>query len=443
MNRVPAISVRPPSVAGLLRVRRPLLLAALALGLHAAALSLLAGLPTTPSAAAAAAANGGGRAPAPSGALRVALLTPPVPAAGSNATARPAVVAPAPALLPPAVSSPVVVSAAPTSPASAPEVSAPDASTPTAAWVTVPAQAVSPVALSADELSGLGSPRAGPDVAHAAEDLLAEADPSLGEAPSPALSELAAADATGADEATLLPGASESAAAAGPATAAAEPASTASENRHLFKVYYGTVSRKVPVAKLEYSVRQDGDRYEIRTVAKADGLAAFVYSGVLTQTSSGRIGPEGLEPHEYVEQRGNRPQRVVSFDHDLGQLTAADRRSTVALPQGTQDRLSVIYQLGLLARATPERFAPGSVHAVPVASLKRISSEYFSVVGEETLQSADGPVRALHLSRPSPTGSDDPRIDVWLGYDLDMLPVRVRFEDSGGRVLDQVIDRAG
>jgi hypothetical protein len=217
----------------------------------------------------------------------------------------------------------------------------------------------------------------------------------------------------------------------------------AREERHVFRVYYGTVGYKVPVARLEYTVRRQAGRYEIRTVAKADGLVAMVYSGVLTQSSVGRIGPDGLEPLEYIERRGSRPQRNVSFDHAQRRFVTANREASLELPTGTQDPLSVLYQLGMRAREAPEHFLPGSVHRVPVASMSRVSTETFSVVGESMVQSAEGPIRALHIARHAAEGSRDPRIDVWLGYDVGMLPVRLRFTDSGGKVLDQVIDRTG
>jgi hypothetical protein len=114
----------------------------------------------------------------------------------------------------------------------------------------------------------------------------------------------------------------------------------------------------------------------------------------------------------------------------------------VPLPPGTQDRLSVFYQVGLLARAAPERFQPGLAPTVPVASLRDVRVERFEVIGDEILMAPGGPLRALHLRRP-PVDPDDPRIDVWLGYDLQMLPVRLRVEDSSRRVLDQVIERGG
>jgi hypothetical protein len=227
------------------------------------------------------------------------------------------------------------------------------------------------------------------------------------------------------------------------APSAAQPAApvAAVGRRYVFKVFYGNLSNRVPVARLEYTLKQDGASYEIASRAQADGLAALVYSGVMTQTSSGRFGPDGLEPLRYVEQRGKRPQRTISFDHQQKLVTVADGSSKIEFPAGTQDRLSVLYQLGLLVRGSPDKFVAGSTHVLPVASLSRVSHEQFHVIGRETLSTSQRPLRALHLTRPTPPGTDYPKIDVWLGYDFDMLPVRLRMQDPGGRVLDQWLDQ--
>ncbi len=113
------------------------------------------------------------------------------------------------------------------------------------------------------------------------------------------------------------------------------------------------------------------------------------------------------------------------------------------MPDGLQDRLSVFYQLGLMARADPTLFAAGASVELPVAGSRGFQIERFAVIGEEVLTLPDGPLRALHLRRPAPAGSRDPGIDLWLGYDFEMLPVRLRIEDSSRRVLDQIIDRSG
>ena len=257
-------------------------------------------------------------------------------------------------------------------------------------------------------------------------------------------------------------------AAAGDAPAAAAPAAAAADERDAarppgaahpplpslpslpesqrqrFRVYWGDYTEARSVARLEYRLVRDGERYEIRTAAEAEGLISLVYSGTLSQVSVGRLGPAGLEPLHYAEQRGKRPERSVAFDPQSHRLTpGGDRAASVWLPPGTQDRLSVFYQIGLLARADPGRFVAGAVQTLPVATMREVRIERFEVVGDETLPTPGGPIRALHLHRPPPPGTDDPRIDVWLGYDFQMLPVRLRVEDAGRRVLDQVIDRGG
>jgi hypothetical protein len=210
-----------------------------------------------------------------------------------------------------------------------------------------------------------------------------------------------------------------------------------------FRVYWGDFTEQRSVARLHYRLTHDGERYEIRTEAEAEGLISLVYAGTLVQVSSGRLGPEGLEPLRYAEQRGKRSERVVSFDPDGGRLLPQGGAAPVDLPPGTQDRLSVFYQIGLVARGDPAGFAAGTSREMPVASLRAVERQRFEVIGDEVLMAPGGPLRTLHLRRPSPSDRDDPSIDVWLGYDFDMLPVRLRIEDIGRRVLDQIIDRGG
>ncbi|MEI7446691.1 MAG: DUF3108 domain-containing protein, partial [Burkholderiales bacterium] len=212
--------------------------------------------------------------------------------------------------------------------------------------------------------------------------------------------------------------------------------------RQRFKVYYGDFTSGVSVARLEYRLEHDGERYEVRTSGEAEGLISLVYSGTLVQASRGRIGPAGLMPVRYAEQRGNRPERSVEMDPTAGTLNPGGQ-PPVPMPAGTQDRLSVFYQLGLLARAEPERFVAGAVREMPIASFRDVRIERFVVVGDEILMAPGGPIRALRLFRPPLPGTSDPRIDLWLGYDHDMLPVRLRIEDTSQRVLDQVLDPNG
>ena len=218
------------------------------------------------------------------------------------------------------------------------------------------------------------------------------------------------------------------------------PALAGSHERR-FRVYNGDFEAGQSVARLAYRLEVEGDRYLIRTEAQAEGLIALVYSGAVSQISMGRIGPHGLQPMSYIETRGGGSRRATAFDPDARTLTPAGQEP-VTVPDGIQDRLSVFYQLGLLARADPALFAAGASVELPVATSRTVQIERFVVVGEEVLTLPDGALRALHLRRPAPVGSRDPGIDLWVGYDFGMLPVRLRIEDASRRVLDQIIDRA-
>lgn len=208
-----------------------------------------------------------------------------------------------------------------------------------------------------------------------------------------------------------------------------------------FKVYWGDYEGRQSVARIRYELTVEGDRYEVRTEGEAEGLISLVYAGTLTQVSSGRMGPGGLIPLRYAEGRGKRAVRAVAFDPEASQLLP-EGGAPIAVPRGIQDRLSVFYQLGLMARAQPAAFAPGQEVIVPVASLREMRSERFTVVGDEVLMVPGSSLRALHLHRPPPAGSRDPKIDLWLGYDQQMLPVRLRIEDRSQRVLDQLVEAA-
>lgn len=206
-----------------------------------------------------------------------------------------------------------------------------------------------------------------------------------------------------------------------------------------FQVFYGDMSRDVNVAEISYRLWHDADRYEIGTQAKAIGMVALFYSGNLIQSSVGRIGAEGLLPERYSERRGKRAERVVRFDYERRKMIGTGNPPEVALPSGTQDRLSVFYQVGLMARAEPKRFEAGRRFTLPLASMKSIDKPIYSVVGPEAVTTARGAVSSLRLTVRNEADPEDPTIDVWLGTSISMLPARIRVEEHDGKVIDQVL----
>jgi hypothetical protein len=206
-----------------------------------------------------------------------------------------------------------------------------------------------------------------------------------------------------------------------------------------YRVYYGDMSRDLVVAEIDYRLDNRGDTYEVGTRGKAVGMVALFYSGVLLQTSVGRVGAQGLLPERYSERRGKRPERIIRFDHGRRKMIGLGTPAEVDLEPGTQDRLSVFYQVGLLVRGNPRLVEAGHRFSMSLASMKEIDKVSFVAAGAEPVATARGAVPAVRLTARNEADPDDPTIDVWLGTELSMLPARIRISEKDGKVIDQVL----
>ena len=213
-----------------------------------------------------------------------------------------------------------------------------------------------------------------------------------------------------------------------------------------FDVYYGDYTGSgVEVAGATYRFQKQGNnRYRLDTEARASGVLAVFYSGTLVQVSEGVMGAQGFVPARYYEKRGRRPERRYRFDSPSRHVRQeGDPAIDFAYPDGTQDRLTIFFQLGLLARADAQRFKPGQKFVLPLAGSRRIDEPFFRVVSQGRMRTNAGEFDALHIAVEKPGDQDAPRFDIWLAPELKMLPVRIRVFDhgGGGKIVDQVLRR--
>lgn len=168
----------------------------------------------------------------------------------------------------------------------------------------------------------------------------------------------------------------------------------------------------------------EGERYTVTSVAAATGLTGVFYRGRFVQTSRGRITPRGLQPEEFWDQRGDK-RSSARFDEAGAMLTLTPAKGEprhFALQGEVQDALSLFFQMALTAPPSQGRLT------FNVFNGKKLRSYTYEVRGEETLETALGALRTLHLAR---VGGDG-RFEVWLAIDRHYLPVRiVRAEGSG------------
>ena len=191
-----------------------------------------------------------------------------------------------------------------------------------------------------------------------------------------------------------------------------------------------------------YRLKQQGGRYRLSTEARANGVLAVFYSGTIEQVSEGLLGGQCFVPDRYSEKRGRRPERQYTFDPKTRRVRQlGDPAIDYPFPEGTQDRLSIFFQLGLLARADASRFRAGETFVLPLAGSRRIDEPFFQVSRQEKIGTNAGVFDAVHVAVSRPGDSDAPRFDIWLSPSLKMLPVRIRVFDhgGGGKIIDQVL----
>lgn len=171
----------------------------------------------------------------------------------------------------------------------------------------------------------------------------------------------------------------------------------------------------------------DGEGYTVTSVAAATGLAGIFYSGRFVQTSLGRVTAQGLVPEHFWDQRGDK-RSSARFDAAGGMLTYTPAQGTPRYTryQGdVQDTLSLFFHLALTA-------PPDDRMGFQVFNGRRLRHYAYEAQGEVVLDTALGPLRALHLAR---TGNADGRFELWLAIDRHYLPVRVlRTDDKGNEV---------
>jgi hypothetical protein len=177
---------------------------------------------------------------------------------------------------------------------------------------------------------------------------------------------------------------------------------------------------------LEWTVK-DG-RYEASLAVRMFLL------GTRTQTSVGRIGPQGLMPERFGERQ--RDDAATHFDYEGQRVRFSRNRPDAPLLPGTQDRLSVILQLAARMQANPQDFDTGREWSMPVASSREVENWRWRVGEVETLTLPKGSVPARHLTRPA-LNERDSTIELWMAPALQYLPVRIRITQSNGDWLDQ------
>ena len=184
-------------------------------------------------------------------------------------------------------------------------------------------------------------------------------------------------------------------------------------------------------AEHRWEFTEDG-RYRLTGITETSGLVSLFKPIRLETESSGRLVAGGLQPETYrTLKNGKDAGENADFDWSTAEVRLARDGSVQPIAKGTQDILSLNYQLAYLGG-----LAEGSV--IGVVTGRKYERYAVDSLGEEEIETPAGRFRALHLRAMT-----DKTTEVWIALDRQRLPVRIRLTDKKGESFEQVATEIG
>lgn len=200
---------------------------------------------------------------------------------------------------------------------------------------------------------------------------------------------------------------------------------------------YDVYKNGVRVGKMEETYTRNGNRYTLSSVTTPADLLAIFKPGKIFSHSNGLIGKQGLQPltFSHRRERDAKKNSQAEFDWKTKQLalTHQGQRTTTALPDGTQDRLSAMYQFMFLA------LKPETTLAFSMTNGNKLDSYLYAVSAGGQLKTPAGEFNTLYLDNQAPAGEH--RTEIWLAVQQGNLPCKMILTDSKGDQLTQVLGK--
>lgn len=223
-----------------------------------------------------------------------------------------------------------------------------------------------------------------------------------------------------------------------PATKPAEAAAPAPARPMLpgsgvirFAIFKESLNLQVGRAEHRWEFAEDGS-YRLNGVTETSGLAALIKPVRLEVESRGRLVAGGLQPETFRSlKNGKETRENADFDWSSREVRLARDNSVRSIAPGSQDLLSLNYQLAYLAK-----IAEGA--SIGVVTGKKYERYALDSLGEEEIEVPAGRFRTLHLRAMT-----DNTTEIWIALDHGRLPVKIRFTDKKGDSYEQVATELG
>ena len=176
----------------------------------------------------------------------------------------------------------------------------------------------------------------------------------------------------------------------------------------------------------------DDHHYILQVSIGTTGLVSLFKTFDMDQTSQGSITDQGLHPDSFSETRvtsKGKQALTAKFDWANRQL-AFSAGNQVALPDKSQDMLSFLYQFSQM----PLDQASLPLH---VSNGRKLERYEFEVGAVEQIPTRIGKILAVPLRKIRASGEEG--LEIWLGMEYRLLPVKIVTIDRNGEISGQMI----
>ncbi len=203
------------------------------------------------------------------------------------------------------------------------------------------------------------------------------------------------------------------------------------------KATYDIYKGKLRVGQINEVYQRTQDQYTVTSTTRAVGLLALFRPGRINIKSNGLVTDAGLQPLNFSDIRNGEDGKNhrAEFDWNSKKLTITPQpqNSVFALPNGTQDRLSVMYQFMFLSLEKSDTLSFNMTNG------SKLDVYNYRITPNQILTVPLGTFKAHYLvSAPE---ADASKTEIWLVAERNNFPYKMTVTDKDGDKLTQVLTK--
>lgn len=199
---------------------------------------------------------------------------------------------------------------------------------------------------------------------------------------------------------------------------------------------YDVYKDGMKIGRIDESYTRDKNHYTLSSITTPTGILALFKPEKAIVSSSGLIGQQGLQPLHFSHRRERDTSKDsgAEFDWDARQLTLIHQaqRTVLVLPDGTQDRLSAMYQFMFLPLQS-------ATLDFPMTNGNKLDNYHYAITPNQKLSTPAGIFSTLYLDSQAKPG--ETRTEIWLATQSYNLPCQMIITNPDGEQLTQVLNK--